>query len=35
VPASAFVQVMVLGRYLTARDVRRIVDRAVAVANST
>lgn len=35
VPASAFFQVMVLGRHLSAPDVRRIVDRAVAVATAT
>ena len=32
VPASAFFQVMVLGRNLTEREARRIVERAVAVA---
>jgi hypothetical protein len=35
VPASAFFQVLVLGRILTERDVRRIVDRAAAVATAT
>jgi AcrR family transcriptional regulator len=35
VPASAFFQIMVLGRHLAAADVRRIVDRAVAVATAT
>ncbi|MBN2622804.1 MAG: TetR/AcrR family transcriptional regulator [Acidimicrobiales bacterium] len=32
VPATAFFDVIVLGRHLDARDVRRIVDRSVALA---